>query len=261
MHIEQSRSLRRNVALTKVIFLREFRTMYRRTTLGPVWAILAPCFYLCVFILFRLLFGLGNPEGYPIVPFLFSGLSVWLFFATSLQAVFPSITSNVNVLKKIPVPPLVFVVAATGTPLFTFVVYSFLLEVILVFYGYYPSIHHIMIPIIVIIVLLFSVGVGLIVASVALYRQDIVQLLPSIIQLGMFVTPIFFSPSIIPEKVQWIITINPVAHCVQMLRGAVFEATWPGLEQLSITLCATLAVWLIGFPMFKRTTRYLADVF
>ncbi len=261
MQINTQSAVRRNVELAKVIFLREFRSMYKRTALGPFWAILSPMFYVAVFIFFRLLFGLGNPEGYPMIPFLFSGLSLWMLFSVTVMAAFPALTGNAGILKKIPVSPLVFVFAGAGTPIFTFFVHWLCVEGLLIFYGYYPTIHHILIPAIALLTLLFSIGLGLMVAAIALYRQDIIQVLPSVIQLGLFATPIFFSPAIIPENLQWVVTYNPIAHCIQMFRGIIFNAAWPSPEQLLITVGAIIIVWMLGLPMFKRSTRYLADVF
>ena len=250
-----------NIALTKMIFWREFNAMYRRTSLGPLWAFLAPVAYLCVFIFFRLLFGLGNPEGIPIIPFLFSGLSLWLLFSLVVTAAFPAILTNVSILKKIPTSPLIFVVAGSLLPLLTCTIYMLLLEGLLFYYGYGISIVHICIPLAVLLVYFFALGIGLLVATIAFYKQDIVQALPTLIQLGMFATPIFFSPSIIPEKLQWVIKINPVAECVGILRQAIFFNSWPD-GGIVLKTCLIIAIlWAVALPMFKRTVRYIADMY
>lgn len=252
---------KRDLALGKVIFWREFNTQYRRTALGPLWALLAPAAYLCVFIFFRLLFGLSNPEGIPMIPFLFSGLTLWLLFSQTLTGIFPAIVSNVGILKKIPVSPLVFIFSGAMLPLLTCTVYVLLLEAILIFYGYYPGITHLAVPVIVLLTLSFAVGVGLLVATLAFYRQDIIQVLPTFIQLGMFATPIFFSASIIPEHLRWAIDINPVAGCVEMFRQCLFMAQWPDPALLFKTTLIVMLLWALALPMFKRTSRYIADMY
>lgn len=251
----------RNYALTKMIFWREFNAMYRRTTLGPLWSLIAPAAYLTVFIFFRLMFGLKNPEGMPMIPFLFSGLSLWLLFAGIVTSAFPAITGNVSILKKIPVPPLVFIFSGALLPLFTYLVYLVLLEGLLIFYGYPPTIKHLVIPVIVLLVLGFAMGIGMLVASIALYRRDIIQVLPTIIQLGMFATPIFFSASIVPQNLQWAIKINPIALCVGMLRDVIFKAVWPDPWMLLKTALVVVILWAIALPFFKYTTKYIADQF
>jgi lipopolysaccharide transport system permease protein len=254
-------SLSYNLALTKTIFKREFSALYRRTALGPVWALLSPAAYLAVFIFFRLLFGLSNPEGVPMLPFLFSGLTLWLLFSTTLSAVFPSIISNVSILKKMPVSPFVFVFAGALVPLFTSAVYMVLLEVLLIVYGYAPTMHHLAIPLVVIMVQAFALALGLLASTFGLYRQDIIQALPTFIQLGMFATPIFFSPSIVPEALRWVVDYNPVAQCVGMLREIIFNASWPDLASLGKTIAVIVVFGLVAFAFFKRTSRYLADLF
>jgi len=250
-----------HIALAKIIFLREFKTMYRRTALGPLWALLYPAAFLMVFIFFRLLFGLGNPEGVPMIPFLFSGLMNWLLFSSIVMSVHPALVSNVSILKKIPVNPLVFVGAGAMMPLTTYAVYLALLEGIAMFYGYYPSMHHIVLPLLGLTVAAFAVGLGLLVAALGLYRTDIIQVLPVVIQLGMFATPIFFSAAIVPEKLRWAITINPIAHCVNMFRDVLFNQTWPDWSTWGVTLLVIAVVWAIALPLFLRTTRYLADMY
>jgi lipopolysaccharide transport system permease protein len=244
-----------------MIFLREFKTMYRRTALGPLWALLFPAAYLMVFIFFRLLFGLSNPEGVPMIPFLFSGLINWLLFSGVVMAVHPSLVSNVGILKKIPVNPLVFVAAGVSLPLTTYGVYLALMEGIAIFYCYSPSIHHIVLPFLGLTVAAFGVGLGLLAAAVGLYRMDIIQVLPVLIQLGMFATPIFFSAAIVPQRLQWAITVNPVAHGVNMFRDVLFNQVWPNWSLWGATLLVTAAVWAVALPLFVRTTRYLADMY
>jgi len=251
----------RNLALSRMIFVREFKTMYRRSALGPLWALLFPAAYLVVFIFFRLLFGLSNPEGIPMIPFLFSGLINWLLFSSIVTSVHPALVSNVGILKKIPVNPLVFVAAGAMMPLTTYGVYLALMEGIAVFYGYYPTVHHIVLPLLGLNVAAFAVGLGLLAAAVGMYRTDIIQVLPVLIQLGMFATPIFFSASIVPQELQWAIAVNPVAHCVNMFRDVLFNHAWPDLYVWGATLLVTVAVWAAALPLFVRTTRYLADMY
>jgi lipopolysaccharide transport system permease protein len=259
--IKTGQVMNRDWALTKIIFWREFNTMYRRTSLGPLWAFVAPAAYLCIFIFFRLMFGLSNPEGLPIIPFLFSGLCFWLLFTQIITSSFPAITSNISILKKIPVSALVFVVSSSLLPLLTCGVYLLLLELLLLFYGYLPSFSYICIPAIMCLVFFFALGVGLLVASIAIYRQDIIQVLPTIIQLGMFATPIFFSPQILPENLRWVVAINPIAECIGMFRQIIFFNTWPGLFIFCKTLFIVAILWLLALPMFRRTTRYVADMY
>ncbi|MCL2154403.1 MAG: ABC transporter permease [Leptospirales bacterium] len=235
--------------------------MYRRSALGPLWALLFPIAYLFVFIFFRLLFGLSNPEGVPMIPFLFSGLINWLLFSSTIVAVHPSLVSNVSILKKIPVNPLIFVGAGSLLPLTTYVIYLVLMEGVAIFYGYYPSIHHIALPFLGLTILAFAIGLGLFVAALGIYRTDIIQVLPVLIQLGMFATPIFFSAAIVPESLQWAITGNPIAHCVNMFRDVLFNNTWPNWSIWGWNLLVVAAVWALALPMFIRTTRYLSDMY
>ena len=184
-----------------------------------------------------------------------------MLFTTVLLGAFPALTSNVNLLKKMPINPLIFVFSGALLPLVTYAVYFVVLQGMAIYYGYYPTIHQIILPLLILIILLFSIGIGLLVAALALYKQDIVLLLPVILQLGMFATPIFFPKSIVPESLQWVIAINPMAQCIQMFRDIMFFAQWPDWFLLCKTMFVVVVVWAIALPFFKRTTRYLADIF
>lgn len=229
--------------------------------LGPLWAVAAPMAFIFVFIFFRILFGIKATDGIPTIPFLFSGLANWMLFTTVLLGTFPALTRNVNLLKKMPLNPLVFVFSGALLPLTTYAVYFVVLEGMAIFYGYFPTIHQILLPVLALIILLFSVGLGLLVAAIGLYRQDIVLLLPVILQLGMFATPIFFPKSIVPETLHWVIAINPMAHCIQMFREIMFFAQWPDWLLLGRTVLVVAVLWAFALPFFKRTTRNLADMF
>jgi ABC-type polysaccharide/polyol phosphate export permease len=255
------KNLSRDLALLKVIFWREFNTLYRRTALGPLWALLYPAAYLLVFVFFRLLFGLGNPDGVPMVPFLFSGLINWMLFSALVLSVHPALVGNVSILKKIPVNPLVFAGAGGMLPLTTYGIYFVLMWGIAIFYGYYPSIHYIALPFLGLTVAAFGLGLGLLAAAAAIYRADIIQALPVVIQLGMFATPIFFSAAIVPQNLRWAVAVNPIAHCVNMFRDVLFNHVWPDWPTWGLCLLVIAAVWSVALPMFIRTTRYLSDMY
>ena len=195
------------------------------------------------------------------IPFLFSGLMNWLLFSQTVMSAHPALLSNATVMKKIPVNPLVFVAAGSVLPLITYGIYLVLMEAIGIYYGYYPSIHHIVLPFLGLTVSAFAIGFGLLVAALGMYRTDIIQVLPVLIMLGMFVTPIFFSAAIVPENMQWIITINPVAHCVNMFRDVLFNNTWPDWSTWGLVLLMVATVWAVALPLFIRTTRYIADMY
>lgn len=250
----------RDIRLTRVIFIRDFKSQFRRTILGPLLAFISPVVYLMVFIFFRLMFGLPQADGVPMLPFLFSGIMLWMFFSSIVSGVFPSISSNLGILRKMPANPMVFALSSLGMPLLTVSVYSVLMVLMCLYYGIMPKASWIVLPLLILLIGLFGMGIGVFVSGIAIYRRDIIVLLPIILQLGMFVTPIFFSPELVPPQFRWAIAVNPMAHFVNMFRGAMFLGQFPGLMPLCISVFMTGVVWLLGYPLFRRTMRYAADV-
>lgn len=245
--------------LAKAIFKRDFKSQFRRTLFGPLLAFLSPVIYLAVFIFFRMMFGLPKAEGIPTLPFLFSGIALWLFFSTTLGAIYPGVNANMGILRKMPVNPLIFAISAMGMPLLTMGIYLALLLCMSLYFGVPPSWSWLCLPFLVILVGLFAMGLGLFVCALGIYKRDIIVLLPIILQLGMFVTPIFFPPDIVPAQFRWAVSINPMAHAVTMFRDALFLGHIPAALSLAITCGMTLLSWLVGYPLFRRTMRYAAD--
>lgn len=205
------------------------------------------------------MFGLPEAEGIPMLPFLFSGLSLWLFFSTTLAAVYPGVNANMGILRKMPVNPLVFALSALGMPVLTVTIYLLLLLGMCLFFHVSPAWAWLCLPLLISMTGLFALGLGLLVCALGIYKRDIIFLLPIVLQLGMFVTPIFFPPDIVPVQFQWAVTINPMAHVVNMFRDALFLGQWPSIAPLCITIVMTLLAWLVGYPLFRRTMRYAAD--
>lgn len=247
--------------LAKTLFIRDFKAQFRRTAIGPMLAFLAPVVYLNVFIFFRMMFGLPQAEGIPMLPFLFSGIALWLFFSTLLGAIYPAVNGNMGILRKMPVNPLTFAISAAGMPLLTVIIYLALLLGMSLYFGVAPQWAWLCLPFLVALIGLFALGSGLLVCALGIYKRDIILLLPIVLQLGMFVTPIFFPPDIVPARFRWAVTINPMAHAVGMFRDALFLGQLPALQPLAISCGMTLLVWLVGYPFFRRTLRYAADTF
>lgn len=252
--------LNEDLRLTRVIFVRDFKSQFRRTVLGPLLAFIAPVVYLIVFIFFRLMFGLPQSDGVPMIPFLFSGIMLWMFFSSIVSGVFPSISANLGILRKMPANPMVFAVSSLGMPLLTVCVYSVLMILMCLYYGIMPKASWLVLPFLIVLIGLFGMGLGVLVCGIAIYRRDIIVLLPIILQLGMFVTPIFFPPEMVPAEFRWAVTVNPMAHLVNMFRDAMFLGQFPGLLPLCVSVLVTGGVWLASYPFFRRTMRYAADV-
>ncbi len=248
-----------DINLVKAIVIRDFKAAYSRTILGRWLAFLSPVVYLIVFIFFRLMFKLPTDEKIPLIPFLFSGISIWIFFATTLGGIYPSINANMGILRKIPVNPFTFVISSVANPLLTMIVYLILLICMCLFYNISPTLSWICLIPIIFLVLLFSISIGIGLCALGIYRRDIIMLLPIVLQLGMFITPIFFPPSIVPESLQWVVHINPMALYVSMFRDALFLGEFPSIEYLSIGIVTTTLCFFLSYPLFRRTMRYATD--
>ncbi len=226
------------LGLAKAIFKRDFKSQFRRTLFGPLLAFLSPVIYLTVFIFFRMMFGLPKAEGIPTLPFLFSGIALWLFFSTILGAIYPGVSANMGILRKMPVNPLIFAISATGMPLLTISIYLALLLCMSLYFGVAPSWTWLCLPFLVILVGLFAMGLGLFVCALGIYKRDII---------------------VLPAQLRWAVSINPMAHAVTMFRDALFLEHIPAAFPLGVTCGMTLLAWLVGYPLFRRTMRYAAD--
>ena len=239
---------------------RDLKVRYKQTAIGALWAIFQPFITMVVFSVF---FGglLGIPsDGVPYPIFVYTGLLFWQFFSSALSDTSNVLITNQAIITKVYFPRLLLPLSSVATKFIDFAIASVILVGMMIYYGYMPHISGLLIlPLLLIITFMASIGLGLVLASVNVKYRDVRYALPFFIQILMFVTPVIY-PASIAGKYSWILAFNPMMGVIQSARAALLGTTVLNWNLVGVSLVATFVLMIIGIYTFKKTERYFADI-
>jgi lipopolysaccharide transport system permease protein len=254
-----------NRHLIRTLVCREIAQRYRGSILGVLWSFFYPLFMLTVYtFVFSVVFNArwGSPSGSKVefALTLFVGLMVFNFFADCLIKAPDIIVKNTNYVKKIVFPVEILPWVTWGSALFHFAV-SFV--VWLIFYLLFIGIPHgsaFLFPVILIPLSLFLLGLCWLISSLSVYLRDLSQVMIIVTRALLFLTPIFYPLSAVPEKYRLFIYLNPLSFLVEQSRSLMLHGgsvSWPGM---ALQLVASAAIACFGFAWFQKTRKGFADV-
>ncbi len=239
---------------------RDILVRYKQTVIGIAWALLRPFLTMLVFtVVFGTLAKLpANGVPYPIL--VFAGLLPWQFFSSALAESSSSLIDNSNLISKVYFPRLIVPAGAVIVSLIDFFISALILVGLMLWYGFFPSWTIITLPLFILIAFAASLGVGLWLAALNVKYRDFRYVVPFIVQLGLYISPVGFISSVVPEQWRLIYSLNPMVGVIDGFRWAIlgggFSIYWPGFT-LSMLLVAFL--FSSGIWYFRKTERSFAD--
>jgi lipopolysaccharide transport system permease protein len=239
---------------------RDIKVRYRQTLLGASWAVIQP---LMTMIIMALVFGrLARlpSDGAPYPIFCFTGLVLWNFFAQAINNASASVINNAQLVEKVYFPRLAITLAASLAALLDFAITFALLILIMAAYGFYPGPESLLCVPLLLVAVALAIGIGSGLAALTVRFRDVRHLVPFLIQLWLFATPVIYPISLLPERWQPFAGINPVSGLVESFRWALLGTgpdPWP---ILSISLLSAAILALAGLAIFRRMERSFADV-
>lgn len=240
---------------------RDISVRYKQTVIGIAWALIRPFLTMVVFtIVFGNLAKLPS-EGVPYPILVFSAMLPWQFFANSLSSASDSLISNANLISKVYFPRLVVPTSAVVTSFVDFMVSGMILVGLMAWYNFVPSWRIVTLPFFVAIAFVASMGAGLWLCSLNVKYRDFRYIVPFMVQFGLYISPVGFSSSIVPEKWRLLYSLNPMVGVIDGFRWAILggESTiyFPGFC-LSVGL--VLFIFATGIQYFRRVEQTFADV-
>jgi lipopolysaccharide transport system permease protein len=200
----------------------------------------------------------GTDALYPI--FVYTGLLFWQFFSSALSDTSNVLINNQSIITKVYFPRLLLPLSSVATKFIDFIIASIILVGMMIYYGYTPHLYGLLIiPLLLFITFMASVGLGLFLASINVKYRDVRYALPFFIQILMFVTPVIY-PAGVLGKYSWILALNPMMGVIQSARAALLGTTVLNWTLIIISFIATFVLLLIGIYVFKKTERYFADI-
>ncbi|MGQ0830638.1 MAG: ABC transporter permease [Microthrixaceae bacterium] len=240
---------------------REMRARYKQTYLGIAWAVVTPFLLMVVFTVFFKRVADVDTGGAPYSLFAYLGLLPWSFFSTSMSQGGVSLVTHVPLLNKVYCPREVFPLASVCLAIVDTAIAFTALLVLFVVEGYTPKATSVYVPLLLVVLLAFTVGAVLITSSVVVYLRDLRTTLPLMLQLGLFATPVAYGVAAIPEHLRGLYAAtNPIVSVIDGLRRTVLLGKPPNWYLLSLSATTALIVLVFGFWLFKRLEGGIADV-
>jgi lipopolysaccharide transport system permease protein len=240
---------------------RDIKVRYKQTVLGALWAIIQPFMSMVVFtIFFGRLAGLDKKTGdipYPI--FVFAGLLPWNLFSQSLGRSSQSVVSSAHLITKVYFPRLIIPLSSVGTGLVDFAVAFAILAGMMIYYGVMPTLNVAMVLPLVFLTVVAALGVGMILSALNVAYRDVGYVVPFVVQLWMFATPVIYPLSIVPKRWQWVMSLNPLTGIIEGYRSAILGTAFDWAN-LGVSVSAAVIAFLAGIVYFKRVERQFADI-
>ncbi|QWV95066.1 ABC transporter permease [Geomonas oryzisoli] len=240
---------------------RDIVVRYKQTAIGVAWCVIRP---LLTMLVFTLVFGMlaklpSNGVPYPLM--VFAAMLPWQFFASALSESSNSLIGNANLLTKVYFPRLIVPVGAIMVSLVDFLVSCVILAGLMAWYRCVPDFRILLLPVFLLLLVLSSLGAGLWFCALNVQYRDFRYVVPFLLQLGLYVSPVGFSSSIVPDAWRSLYFLNPMVGVIDGFRWALlgdgFPVNWSGLAFSSLLAVLILAS---GVWYFRITERSFADV-
>lgn len=246
-------------SLVWALSVREVKGKYRRSLLGPFWAVLQPLFYMVIFTFVRGMLDIPS-DGIPYVVFTYSVLVPWTFFSNVVTRCAPSIMANASLVKKISIWREVFPAASIITAFLDFLIASIILILMMIWFEVPLSLNLLWVPVLMVLTGLLAFGIGLGIAALGTYKQDIAFALPFFMQFWILATPIMYPLSKVPSSWLLFYQLNPMVGLIEAFRNVMIKAAAPDMSLLAITIVEMVLIWALALPLFKNMSQYFADV-
>lgn len=240
---------------------RDVKVRYKQTLLGVAWAIMQPLFTMVIFtLLFGRLAGMqAHTGGIPYPIFAFAGLLPWTFFSNAISNSGNSLVGSANLITKVYFPRMIIPGAAAAAGLVDFVIGFVLLIGLMLYYKVALNVTLLLLPALVLLTTLLAIGVGMWLSALNVKYRDIRFALPFMVQLWMFLSPIFYPSTLLPEKWQRAFELNPLTGIIEGYRSSLFglPINW---RSLGIATAITITMLVYASYSFRRMERTFADV-
>lgn len=238
---------------------RDVKVRYKQTVLGALWAILQPLVNMLIFTYFfgRLARIPTDDVPYPI--FFYTGLLIWMFFSNSVMSGANSVLGNTNLITKVYFPRLIIPAATVGAGLLDFAIASALLVPLLIYYQFPVTVDYLMLAPLMLLTTLFTLGVTILLSALSVRFRDVRYIMPFMIQAWMFLSPIIYPSSLVPQEWRWLLILNPMSGIIEGFRAALFGKEWHWLA-LGYSAVISVVTFTFAAYIFRRMERHFAEI-
>lgn len=242
-----------------VLTMRDIKVRYKQTVLGAAWAILRPFITMVIFsVVFGRLAQMPS-DGLPYPVFVYAGLLPWTFFAGAISASGQSLVGSAHLVSKVYFPRLIIPLSSVGAGLVDLAISTVILLLMMLWYGVGWSPQLLAAPLLLLAVVFTALGVGTLLSALTVAYRDFTHLTPFVVQIWMYITPVIFPVSLVPERWQWVLFLNPMTGLVEGFRSAFLGRPFD-FAGLGISFAIAAVAFAIGVAYFEKVERRFADI-
>jgi len=242
-----------------ILSWRDIKVRYKQTVIGAAWSIIRPLLTTIIFtIVFSRIARLDNPSAAPYALMVLAGMLPWQFFSNALSEASISLIGNANLITKVYFPRMIIPASSVITSMVDLGISFIIMIGMFIWYQFLPSWHIIFLPLFIVMAFLCSFGIGLYLTAVNVKYRDFRYIIPFIVQFGLYITPVGFSSSVIPEKWKIWYSLNPMVGVIDGFRWCLLgdPMNWTSFFVSIIIIC--LFLW-IGIFYFRKMEKTFAD--
>lgn len=242
---------------------RDVKVRYKQTTLGILWAIIRPLLTMLVFtFIFGRIAGMQAQTAVPYAIIVFAGVLPWQFFAGTLTETSGSLIGNERLITKIYFPRIIIPASTVITGFLDFLISLGLLVILFLIWGYMPPVSFFALPLFTVLAVVAAAGPGLLLTALNVQYRDFRYIVPFLVQVGLFISPVGFESHVIPETWKYVFALNPMAGVIDGFRWCIVQgAANPLLAAPFYISLASSLLWLfIAFSRFRRMEKNFADL-
>ena len=244
-----------------ILAWRDIVVRYKQTAIGILWAVIRPLLTMMIFVVvFGYIANLPS-EGVPYPIYVFAAMLPWMFFAAAFGDAGNSLINNAPLISKVYFPRLIIPAASVAVAAIDFFVSFFILLCLMLFYKVTLSWHMLLLPLFWFLAFSIALGSGLYVAALNVKYRDFKFIVPFVIQMGLYISPIGYGATVIPEQYRLLYYMNPMVAVIDGFRWCVSGgSTAFNMTELCVSILITLLLLFFGFHRFRKTEKTFADV-
>ena len=236
---------------------KDIRGKYKGSFLGILWSFINPLLSVLVYaIVFPYIMRI-KVDNYLI--YLITGIIPWTFFTSSINMGLISVLSNADIIKKVYFPRIILPISTVTSCLVNFLISCAIILLFCLGSGLGISFQLLWLPLIAIIQYVMLLGFTFILSALEMYMRDIEHIVNFILSMAFYVTPILYTPDIFPQKLSWVLKVNPMAYLVNAYRSIFFYKTTPDIQGLAIVSIFSILIFLIGYFIFEKLQKGFAE--
>ena len=239
---------------------RDIKVRYKQTVLGISWAVLQP---LITMVIFSIVFGKLakiSSDGAPYPIFSYAGLLPWQLFSRAISDSTASLINNQNMVTKVYIPRIIFPLSTSLSGLVDFCIALLIFFGLMIFYSIIPTWKFLFLPVLIFLALFTSMSVSLWLSALSVRYRDIKFITPFLIQVWFYATPVVYPTTLIPEKWQWLYSLNPMTGIVDGFRWVLYGQVPPTNNLLFLSIGVVIVLWVTGLIFFQRMELTFADI-